>query len=109
MTGQERQDLAVAIQLIGDLRSETQDGMASLRTEMQDGMRTLSAALSAMATGQAAHLAVHAERDLAGDRSDKKHAEAAVTRRWVLGVVFTAVTIIIAVFGLAVNAVRLFI
>ena len=82
MTKTELADLEVAIGLITDLR-----------IEMQKQFKDIGNTLVDVQAGQAAHLAVHDERD-------KRSVDRGVSRRWVIGVVATAsLTIIGFVLG----------
>lgn len=83
MTKTEMADLEVAIGLI-----------TGLRAEMQSGFQSITESLGDVKQSQAAHLAVHEERD-------KKAASQGVTRRWVLQVV-AASTLTIA--GIVIGA-----
>lgn len=71
----------------------------ALREEMQDGFSLLRADIKELSAFQAAHLAMHAERDRQSEKSG-------VTKRWVIGV---AISAIIASTGVVIGVLRLFI
>lgn len=79
MTKTEMADLEIAIGLI-----------TGLRDEMTKGFNNINMTLGEVRESQAAHLAVHADRD-------NQVASRGVSKRWVIGVVTTASISIIGI------------
>ena len=78
-----------------------------LRVEVQLAFTEVREALTDLTAEQRAHIAAHTERDRATFQTAEKLKETAVTRRWVVGVVISALAVMTSIFGVAIAALRL--
>jgi len=80
----------------------------ALRMEMNTSFTGLQQSIVELTAEQRAHLSAHEERDRARVEAEGRSDKTAVTRRWVIGVVFTAVSVIVATMGVAISVLKYF-
>lgn len=78
-----------------------------LRKEVQVGFRDIQESITALIAAQAAHNAVHAERDRVETARALDDKDRAVTRRWVVQVVVTACGVLLSAIGVTFAAMRM--
>ena len=78
-----------------------------LRKEVQVGFRDIQESITALTAQQAAHNAVHAERDRVETARASDDKDRTVTRRWVVQVVVTACGVLLSAIGVTFAAMRM--
>jgi len=78
-----------------------------LRKEVQVGFRDIQESIIALTATQAAHNAVHAERDRVEAARVEDGRDRAVTRRWVVQVVVAACGVLLSAIGVTFAAMRM--
>lgn len=80
-----------------------------LRKEVQIAFRDIQDSITELTAQQAAHMALHAERDRVSDQNRSDDKEDAVTRRWVVQTVMAACGVLLSAIGITFAAMRMLI
>ena len=82
------------------------DLIQALRMEMQVGFSTIQASITELTADHRSHIATHEERDKSSAASSDRIEKSAVTRRWVIGVLATSISVLVGSFSLALAVFR---
>lgn len=87
MTGQERADLAIAIELIHNLDQSMQAGFLAVRSEQANQFSILDTRLKSVETGLSNEKAVDADRKAVDAEKQVVAERNRITKRWVISAV----------------------